>query len=232
MIRPVLLAGLLAGLIAGVAGFAAQAVKVTPLIHEAEVHEAAARARALMSPGRGAPSLLTVEAEPDPLLRTGLTLAASLLAGAGFGLVLAGAIAFSGRRPGPGEGLLWGAAGFAAFALAPALVLPPHLPGMAEGPLAARQLLWLAAAGSAGTGLALAAFAGRPAVRALGIGLLALPFVLPGPEAGTGVAGVPPDLAARFAAASLAAMAAFWAVLGLALSQLLRRFLPDSAVNR
>ena len=224
MIRQVLLAGLVAGLIAGAVGFAAQALKVTPLIHQAEVFEAQAKARALAARDRDGPKVISVTALPDPVSRAGLTLIANLLTGAGFGLVLAGAIAFSGRRPDAVEGALWGSAGFAVFSLAPALFLPPHLPGMAESGLAARQAAWLLAAGAAGTGLALIAFAARPWLRVSGLVFLALPFVLPAPAPGSGVSAVPGPLAAQFAAAALASQAVFWIVLGIAVSLAFRRF--------
>jgi cobalt transporter subunit CbtA len=219
------LAGIIAGLFAGAVGFTVQALKVTPLIHKAEIFEATAKARARLSGKPAGSVVLAAAGQRHSLVRAGLTLAASLLTGAGFGLLLAGAIAFSGRDPTVMEGLLWGFAGFAIFTLAPALVLPPHLPGMAESALAIRQLWWLGAAGATGVGLGLIAFAGHWPARALGLALLALPFIADGPAAATGAdATLPPALVAAFGAASMAASAAFWAVLGIAMSLVLSRF--------
>lgn len=224
MIRRTLLAGIIAGLFAGAVGFTVQALKVTPLIHKAEIFEATAKTRADLS-GKPAGSVVAAAGRRHPLVGIGLTLAASLLTGAGFGLLLAGTIAFSGHDPTVTEGLLWGFAGFAIFTLAPALVLPPHLPGMAESDLAIRQLWWLGAAGATGAGLGLIAFAGHWPARALGLALLALPFIADGPVAATGAyATLPPALVAAFVAASMAASAAFWAVLGLAMSLVFSRF--------
>ncbi len=232
MMRRTLLAGIVAGLIAGLAGFLVQSVAVTPLIQQAETHEAAARAQAALAESPGGVAI-TVHAPPHPVTRHAVSLLAALSTGAGFGLLLAGAVAIAGRRPGPLEGVVWGAAGFASFALAPALVLPPHLPGMAEGDLVARQLWWLASAATMGGGLALAAFA-RPAwLRAAAALPIVLTFLLPGPSAppasGAALAApLPPGLVAGFVSASLAALALFWAVLGLALSLCLARFSRDS----
>ena len=224
MIRRILLAGVMAGLFAGAVGFTVQALKVVPLIHQAEIFEAAALARARLG-GGSAGSVVAANSRRQSLARAGLTLAASLLTGAGFGLLLAGAIAFSGRDPTVMEGLLWGIAGFAVFTLAPALVVPPHLPGMAESDLATRQLWWLGAAGATGAGLGLVVFAGRWRWRAAGLALLALPFAAGGPATGTGAgAALPAALVAAFVAASMTSSAVFWAVLGVAVSIFLGRF--------
>lgn len=224
MIRRILLAGVMAGLFAGAVGFTVQALKVVPLIHQAEIFEAAALARARLG-GGSAGSVVAANSRRQSLARAGLTLAASLLTGAGFGLLVAGAIAFSGRDPTVMEGLLWGIAGFAVFTLAPALVVPPHLPGMAESDLATRQLWWLGAAGATGAGLGLVVFAGRWRWRAAGLALLALPFAAGGPATGTGAgAALPAALVAAFVAASMTSSAVFWAVLGVAVSIFLGRF--------
>ncbi len=228
--RRILLAGIMAGLFAGAVGFAVQALKVTPLIHKAEIFEATAKARASLSEKPAGSVVLAALGRRHSLVRAGLTLAASLLTGAGFGLLLAGAIAFSGRDPTVMEGLLWGFAGFAVFTLAPALVLPPHLPGMAESDLATRQLWWLGAAGATAAGLGLIAFAGRWPARALGLALLALPFIAGGPATGGGEgAALPAALVAAFVAASMTASAAFWAVLGVAVSMFFGRFSAATA---
>ncbi|MEE8084178.1 MAG: CbtA family protein, partial [Alphaproteobacteria bacterium] len=109
------------------------------------------------------------------------------------------------------------------FTLGPALVVPPHLPGMAESDLATRQLWWLGAAGATGGGLGLMVFGGR--WRAAGLALLALPFISGGPAPGTGAgAGLPAALVAAFVAASMTSSAVFWAVLGVAVSNFLGRF--------
>ncbi len=225
MIRRILRAGIMAGLIAGAVGFTAQALKVVPLIHQAEIFEAAAQARARLGGSSAGSVVVAANSRRQSLARAGLTLAASLLTGAGFGLLLAGAIAFSGRDPTVMEGLLWGIAGFAVFTLAPALVVPPHLPGMAESDLATRQLWWLGAVGATGAGLGLVVFAGRWPTRAAGLALLALPFISGGPATGTGAgAALPAALVAAFVAASMTSSAVFWAVLGVAVSNFLGRF--------
>ena len=226
MIRRILLTGIFAGLLAGAVGFALQAITVTPLILEAEKYEAAAANQgpnsAVAAPGSNG-------AGSGQFGRWGLSLLANLLTGAGFGLVLAGAIAFSGREPDLKEGVLWGLAGYGIFALAPALMLPPHLPGMAESDVTGRQLLWLATAAATAVGLGLLAFARHPIGRGLGLAALALPLILvilakPHTDGGAG-APLPAELVAAFVSASLASLAVFWLVLGAAVSAVMNHFL-------
>lgn len=211
-------------------GFTVQTLKVTPLIRTAEIFEETAKAQATLSGKPAGTVMLATASGGSPLLDAGVNLGASLLTGVGFGLVLAGTIAFWGRVPTLTEGLFWGFAGFAVFTLAPALVLPPHLPGMAESGLGLRQLWWLGAAGTAAAGLGLAVFARNRAGRVLGLALLALPFIASGPEPVSGAgAPLPPTLISSFVASSIAASAVFWAALGVAISVIYGRFWANRA---
>ncbi|MBI4084016.1 MAG: CbtA family protein [Candidatus Lambdaproteobacteria bacterium] len=202
-LRRVLLTAILAGMVAALAATAAQRVAVVPLIRAAERYE-----RAALAGPAGAP-----DHEPAPtLLRT---LGANLAVGVGYGLVLAAAFLWSPRPPDARRGLLWGMAGFAIFALAPALGLPPALPGAAEPPVAARQVWWLATVAATAGGMALMALAPPRWAKALGVVLLALPHLwgapLPPPPAEH---GPPVALARAFVAASLGGAALFWLGLG------------------
>lgn len=217
MLRRILAAAVLAGIAAGVLVSALQAVTVTPLILEAETFEAAAMPAAV---GHG------VEAAWAPAqgLERGLTTAlANVVTAIGFALLLAACFAVKGaidwRR-----GVVWGLAGFAAFHLAPALGLPPELPGMVAAPLIARQAWWLATVAATAAGLALVAFAPGRARKALGVVLIAAPHAVGAPEAPAHGGAVPAELAAQFAAASLATAGAFWAVLGGLTGFFFRRF--------
>jgi len=134
----------------------------------------------------------------------------------GFALLLVAGFALSarvGHQVTARGGIVWGLAGFLAVQLAPAFGLPPELPGAAAAALEARQVWWAACVAATGAGIALIAF-GRGAVAiGLAIVLIALPHLIGAPTAAhAGV--VPPELAAHFAARSLAAGALCWAVLG------------------
>jgi cobalt transporter subunit CbtA len=218
LFRRVLFAGILAGLIAGMLVTAVQAVKLTPLILAAETFEKAEAGHDHGAASEGA----------DGLARRGWTLIANLLVGSGFGLILAGAFALrqarTGETPGATTGLLWGVAGFAAFAAAPALSLPPELPGSVAADLVARQAWWLATALATVLGLAALAYGRTAFLRGAGALLLAAPHLVGAPlPPAHEEAALPAELAARFAAASLVTAALFWAVLGWVSGWLYRR---------
>lgn len=222
MFQRVFLTALLAGVAAGLVVFAVQRVKIFPLIERAEVYEAEAeRADALRHQHEhgGAPQQAAeTKWEPAPgFERAAYTLLADVVAGVGFALVLAGAVALAGMRGyriDVRRGLLWGMAGFVVFTLAPSLGLAPELPGMAAADLVQRQTWWIGTAVATAAGLGLIVFRQGWPYRLAGIVLLLLPHVVGAPQhAGPG-GSVPPELEAQFVVASLAIAALFWLVLG------------------
>lgn len=199
MISRTLLPGLAAGSAAGLLLTALYLALIQPMILEAELFElGAAEAAAGMTFGRVLETLLF-----------------NILTGVGFALVLSAVLTLRGQPVGLQQGLIWGAAGFASATLAPAVGLPPELPGMTAAPLAERQLWWLLTVVSTAAGLGLLAFGRNPALKLVGMVLLVVPHLFGAPHPGAAEeSGVPAELAARFAAVSLASMALFWAVLG------------------
>ena len=220
-LRPILLAALIAGAIAGLVSAAVQSVTTWPLIRAAETFETPAHRH-----GPGEAGAHEHEDAPSDAARIALTVLTTVLAGIGFALLLCGAIALSGREVDATAGLLWGLAGFASFTLAPALGLPPALPGAAEADVAARQLWWLFAACATAGGLWLIAFKRGAIGIAAAVVLLALPHLIGAPQPeGEGTA--PAGLAARFVAASIVSGAVFWAVLGAAAGEAYARLAPS-----
>ncbi|HXQ52514.1 MAG TPA: CbtA family protein [Stellaceae bacterium] len=208
----ILATALMAGCIAGLFFFAVQSAKLTPLILAAEVYEDAA------AHGHGAAGHDHDAAawQPAPgLERIAYTALADVIIGCGFALVLVSAFAFRGVAVDAGQGLLWGIAGYVVFALAPALGLPPELPGSLSAELLARQTWWVGTAAATASGLALIAFARRPAWKAVGAAIMVFPHVIGAPHPHEIGGAVPPELAAEFTAASLATTALFWCALGL-----------------
>lgn len=237
ILRRILTAGLLAGVVAGLAFTVVQQLKVTPLILAAEVYENAEAEAPAAHAHDGAVAAHAHDAEAwspeDGIERIAYTVAANILAGVGYGCILVAGMVFAGRRLDWRRGLLWGLAGFAAFAFAPALGLPPELPGMAAADLAGRQLWWIATALATLAGLGLIVFAPaklRIAAVVGGIALLLLPHLIGAPEHAAESGALPAELAARFAVASLIAQAAFWAALSAVAGHLLGRTLPAPAL--
>jgi predicted cobalt transporter CbtA len=83
---------------------------------------------------------------------------------------------------------------------------------MASGELLARQVWWVATAACTLGGVGLLVFAAGP-WRGAGIVLILLPHLTGAPNA-DGYANIPGEMGATFAAASLAASAVSWIVLG------------------
>jgi cobalt transporter subunit CbtA len=222
--RRLLYAALCAGLTAGAFAALAHQVATVPLILEAETYEQAAP-HAHATPGAGAPRQEAAAWAPeDGAERTAFTLAADLLAGIGFALLLAAGLALRGGPVGWRDGLFWGLAGFAAFTLAPGLGLPPLLPGSEAAPLVQRQLWWLATVGCTGVALGLLAFTRAPLYAGLAAGLLLLPHLYGAPQPVEAAALAPPLLAHRFVVAATLASFVFWAVLGAATGAFFRYF--------
>ena len=112
------------------------------------------------------------------------------------------------------DGILWGIAGYTAFQLAPAMGLPPELPGTIAAEISARQVWWFSTVGATIAGLALLAFGRSVVTVALAAALLAAPHAIgaPHPDGFWGVA--PPEVGAAFSARVLGVGLAVWAVLG------------------
>jgi cobalt transporter subunit CbtA len=204
VIARLLAAGLVAGVVAGLAVAALQHVTTTPLILAAEVYEAAQHAHDAAE--QSAPAF-------EGLRRTAATSVATVAVCIGYALILLAGMLASGDGIGPRRAALWGACAFAATGLATSLGLAPQLPGAAETDLVGRQLWWFATAVSTASGLYALLRGDSVLARALGVAMLVAPhFFWPTPAAPEST--VPAELAARFAAASLAVQATCWVLAG------------------
>lgn len=194
----------MAGLVAGLAVAALQHVTTTPLILAAEVYETAQHAHDAAA--EAAPAF-------EGLRRTAATSLATIAVNIGYALILLAAMLVVGDRVTPRRAMLWGVGAFAASGLATSLGLAPQLPGAAETDLAGRQIWWIATAVSTAAGLyALARLDGAIATVIGAVLIVAPHFFWPTPA--TPESTVPAELAARFAAASLAVQATSWALAG------------------
>ena len=234
MIVRLLSAALAAGFLAAVVTTGLQLSLTSPLILEAERYETQAaadlpRAFPLVHAHLHAPLHLAHGghdhgAAPDAapawqpgagLPRMAFTGLATLVGGVGYALLLGAVMLALGREPTPERALGFAIAGFLSVALAPALGLPPELPGSEVAPLAARQAWWLMTALATGMGLYLIAIR-RAAISIVGgLVLIVAPHIVGAPEVAATKSELPAGLAAQFAARSLALGFVFWAVIGL-----------------
>lgn len=228
MLRNLILAAAAAGLAAGVLTAVIQEVTTTPIILEAERYEngaapsghggAAAPAPAASMVTAGIPAVAEDEdwGPAGGLERTLYTTLGTAVAGVGFGLLLLGAMVLAGSRIDGRTGLVFGVVGFAAVTLAPALGLPPEIPGSGAAALEARQTWWFATAAATAIGLAGLLLTRNVWLQVGGVILVALPHIIGAPRPEAFISTAPAELAGHFAATSLAVTAIFWAVLGFA----------------
>jgi cobalt transporter subunit CbtA len=244
MIVKTLLAAIVAGLIAGAFMSAAQELRVTPLIQHAEEYEgdapatekpAAAGHEQHSSLNRSSP-LGTLLSGLSPITqahaheheggdeeggimfgmgRFSGTFLANLVTGAGFSLLLAGISLVVGHPITLANGALWGALGWLAVHMLPALGLPPELPGFPAADLADRQVWWGATVLLSAAGLYLLALRSGAVSKLAGLVLIAAPHAYGAPQPLDISSNVPAVLGAEFAVAALATTLAFWLVLGL-----------------
>ena len=225
MLRRILLVAVIAGAVAGLVATVLQGARIWPLIAAAEQFEQAAAPA--HQHGDGAAAHEHDWQPADGAERIAYTVLFNILAGFGFALLLNGALVLRqavlrGATPHVATGAMWGLAGFACFALAPAFGLPPELPGMEVADLLDRQLWWAATAAASAGGLALIVFAPSVIWKALGIVFLIVPHIVGAPHTHE-TGNVPGELAAQFVGASLVAAAVFWIVLGAVSGWLHRR---------
>lgn len=160
--------------------------------------------------------------------RLGNTVLANLAGGGGFALMLTAAALLLNIQFGKGSqavtrGLMLGACGWFAVQLAPALGLPPELPGFPEVDLQARQSWWMVTVALSAAGIYLIALRPEWMSKALGAALIVAPHVYGAPQPVDIASDVPAYLAAEFATAALATTLGFWLLLGGLLGYFLSR---------
>lgn len=159
----------------------------------------------------------------DGWQRTAVTALATVLTSIGWALVLIAGMLIAGDRITVRSAIDWGAAAFAATGLATGLGLAPELPGSAAGDLVARQVWWIGTAAASAAGLY-----GLLRLQSIGarIGsliLIAIPHLVGAPHPAKYESTVPAELAAHFAASSLALTAAMWMLIACAVGMIWER---------
>ncbi|MGD9509850.1 MAG: CbtA family protein [Geminicoccaceae bacterium] len=232
LFRSLVFAAALAGLLTGVLVTLAQQMGVVPLILAAEVFEGAEVPGPASEPAASAAHDHgdhdhEAWAPQDGLERTMFTLVANILTGTGFALLLTAAFALRGHAIGWRQGLFWGLAGFAVFMIAPAIGLPPELPGMPAAPLLPRQLWWIATVLATAVGLGLLVFRASPLWAVVAVGLMIAPHLVGAPQPEDAATAVPEELHHRFVVAVTVTSFLFWVALGVSSAWFFERFRSD-----
>ena len=219
---------LLAGSVSGVFLAVIQHYTIVPMILEAETYEVAGNHGGHVHTAEASAEMAW--APDDGYERTFFTSINIVFIGIGFGLLLTASYALC-RSITWRSGLLWGAAGFAAFHLAPAIGLPPELPGDAAAGVGVRQVWWLLTVGATVVGLWVVVFRPLSYQKILGLALIVLPHVFgaPQPEVHGGMA--PEELRSAFIITSLVTNAIFWIVLGMFSAYLFNRMGDSSRLE-
>ena len=188
----IIYSAVLVGMATGLLLSLMQIVSVNPIIFQAETYEISEAGTSVAEghethdhdhdSGGWAPE--------DGAERNVYTALANISAGIGYGAILLALMSQfwlpKQRLISPQHSLLWGIAGFAAFYLAPAIGLPPEIPGIQAAAVEHRQIWWVLTVVCAGIGLGIVAWA-QPKLKAVGLVFLAIPYAVgapshPGPE--------------------------------------------------
>ena len=241
MLNRILIVALIAGFVAGVAVTAIQMGSSIPIIQYAESFENASggdvavvghshadgsAAASHDHSGSGVVAGREPWAPEDGVERALWTGVTNVLLGFGAALLIAAGLVLHGlflRKPVNSlVGLAWGGAAFLTFSLAPALGLPPELPGTAAAALEARQVWWIGTAVATAMGLAMIAYC-RWLWMAPAIGLLLLPHVIGAPHPEIHESLVPASVEESFIVISVGTSMIFWLMLGSLTASLARR---------
>jgi cobalt transporter subunit CbtA len=215
MTKHLLTSAVFAGLTAGLIAAVLQYFLVVPVLMEGELYETGARIHFSLTglPESEAGSSMIWA---DPMRHLG-TFAMDLITFTGFALILVAGFAIAsrfGHQITQTSGLIWGFAGFAAVHLAPAMGLPPELPGTIAAELAPRQLWWIGCVIFTAAGIASLGYGRGPMWPVVGVALILAPHIMGAPRLDTYFGLGPAELGSLFAARSLGVAAVAWAVMG------------------
>ncbi len=243
MLGKIILSTLVAGLLAGFVMAGIQHARLTPLILAAEVFESP-ESEAIAEANK--PCVETMPGmkmcandghehthedwQPaDGWQRTLSTTTASLLMGGGFAVLMVGISMLLNIPITKQNGLIWGICGFLAVTLAPAVGLPPELPGMPAADLHTRQIWWAATILASGVAIYFWLFAKDHWWRIAAVIIAVAPqFFVPINEGET-ESKVPATLAAEFVSSSLAANLILWLAIGYFVSVALNKYQKEIA---
>ncbi len=211
-VKNILLTSAISGLLAGLLLTIVQHFFVMPSLFKAEVYEQAATE---LSIPVSLESHKMEQWQPnDGIERTLYTALANISMAFSFALLLGSAILISGTQTNWLSGLLWGTAGYLVFFVAPALGLPPEVPGTEAAVLEDRQLWWLVTVLTTATGLTLLVFSRNWIWKISGLLFLLSPHLIGAPQPESHGSVAPQSIVESFITAAVVANLIFWLALG------------------
>jgi cobalt transporter subunit CbtA len=233
--RNIVVLAAVVGLIAGLGMTLAQELTTVPLILKAETFEQAEEAKAPPAHTHESETAGAAEHEhgegwspQNGFERTAFTLAANVLTGIGFALLLIAVSELAGGILDWRQGVFWGLAAFAVFTLAPGLGLPPELPAMPAAELGPRQVWWVATALCTAGGIALLVYGKSVAAAVAAVALLVAPHLVGAPQPASHESPIPENLHHSFVVAVVLTTMVFWLLLGGLTGYLRRRFVAPA----
>jgi cobalt transporter subunit CbtA len=217
VVKNIITTAALSGLLAGLLLTAIQQIDVIPPLLEAEGYEQAAEAAPLdtLTDTNHAHTEEQEEWQPeDGIERTLFTGLTNICLAFGFAMLLGVAMHLYGKSSNWSSGLLWGLTGYLVFVVAPALGLPPELPGTEAAALQDRQLWWLMTVLTTTVGLSFLVLVSNWFLKILGAVLLVFPYLFGAPQPQVHSSLAPEDLIHSFIYATVIANAVFWLCLG------------------
>ena len=212
MFTRIVTSALFAGAAAGLAAGILQWQFVQPVLLHSELYE-----QGLLTHFGGALNSTEVALDRLQPMRDALSIIFTMLLNTGYALILIALMSLrqqSGDELTPHKGIIWGIAGYVAVHLAPALSLPPEVPGVAAADVELRQIWWVCTVAATSLGLWLIAFSRKTTRIIPAIILILLPHLIGAPEADVFTGPAPTEIGALFASRALGIGLASWALLG------------------
>lgn len=216
MLKQIVTSAVFAGVAAGVLAALLQIALVVPLIMEAELFESGARTHFPVdgSPQseRGAPSVW------DEPLRHIYTIGFSAVTFTAYAFFMVAGFVLATRAGhviSPKRGIIWGLCGAIAVVIAPAIGMPPEVPGAIGVEVGPRQVWYLSCVALTLVGLTQIAFGGRSRAWITAPIFLAVPHLIGAPTLDTYWGVVPAELASEFVARVMGVALISWVMLGL-----------------
>jgi len=213
MFSRIMVSGLFAGAIAGIIAGFLQWYFVQPVLLHSELYETGILTHFDGSNNSAHPDLEYIQP-----MRDGLSLIFSMLIYTGYALILIAAMTLRQQKSETTitfhQGIIWGVSGFFVMHLAPAISLPPEVPGAAAAELQPRQIWWFATTLLTAGGLWIIAFTEKVSSFIIGAALILVPHIFGAPEPDIFTGPAPTEIGALFASRALGVGLISWAILG------------------